>query len=62
MWTFSTSHGQEYTPPQVTLTTMILKPSWLHIQWWTNIENVRVLAILQVRNTQFAPVIKYNKV
>jgi len=41
---------------QTTLTTMIFKPSRLHVQWWTDVKDVRVPALLEVGNTQLAPV------
>ena len=41
------------------LTTVVFKPSWLHVKWRTNVENVRILAFLQVGNTQLTPTHTY---
>ena len=33
------------TKVKIKLTTVTAKPSWLHIERWTNVENVRILAL-----------------
>ena len=31
------------------LTTVVFEPFWIHIEWWTDIEDVRIFAFLQMR-------------
>lgn len=37
----------------VTLTTVVFKPSWFKVEWWADIEDVRVSAIAEMRDTEF---------
>ena len=35
---------------------MVCKPSWFEVEWWTDIEDVRVPALAEMRDTKFGPV------
>jgi len=35
------------------LTTVVFKPSWFKVEWWADIEDVRVSAIAEMRDTEF---------
>lgn len=37
----------------VTLTTVVFKPSWFKVEWWADVEDVRVSAIAEMRDTEF---------
>ena len=32
---------------------MVFKPSWFKVEWWADIEDVRVSAIAEMRDTEF---------
>ena len=34
---------------------MVCKPSWFEVEWWTDIEDVRVPALAEMRDAEFGP-------
>lgn len=37
----------------VALTTVVFKPSWFKVEWWADVEDVRVSAIAEMRDAEF---------